>query len=272
VRVDWDLGRYETIAAQLLPAAQAVVEQAAPRPGGLLLDVGCGTGTAALLAAQRGARAVGVDPAPRLLDLAVEQAEQQRLDAHFVLGRAEALPLDDRSFDLAVSVFGVVFAPEAVQAGRELVRVLRPDGRAVLSAWLPEGALGEVARLRARLLAEATPEAETADAFTQPEPPPFPWHDRDALVGLFGPLGFAVSLQQQSLAFTAASPREFAERELRDHPGWVLAAAALREHGGWEDARAAVLQIFERANEDPAAFRVTSRYLLVTLSREGAGS
>ncbi len=265
--MDWDLGHYETIAAQLLPAAQTVVEQAAPCPGELLLDIGCGTGSAALLAAQRGARVVGVDPAPRLLDRAVEQAEQQRLDAHFVLGQAEALPLDDRSFDLAVSVFGVIFAPEALQAGRELARVLRPNGRAVLSAWLPGGALGEAARLRARLTAEVKREAEATDPFAQPEPPPFPWHDRDALLGLFGPLGFSVSLQEQSLAFTAASPREFAEVELRDHPGWVLAAAALQEHGGWDDARAAVIQIFERANEDPAAFRLTSRYQLVTLSR-----
>lgn len=72
--LDWSLGNYEHTAAQLLPAARVVVDRAAPAAGERVADVGCGTGNAALLAAARGARVTGVDPAPRLLEVAREQA------------------------------------------------------------------------------------------------------------------------------------------------------------------------------------------------------
>jgi SAM-dependent methyltransferase len=263
--VDWDLGSYEAIAAQLEPAAEAVVERAAPQSGELVLDIGCGTGSAALLAARRGAQVVGVDPAPRLLDLAVERAEDDELDARFVLGQAEKLRFDDRSFDAAVSNFGVIFAADASVAAHELARVLRPEGRAVLSAWLPEGALAEVARLRARLLAEA----DAAPPVDSPPRPPFAWHDPDALAELFGPLGFSVAVQEHELAFTAPSPREFLDSELGDHPVWVGAQPLLQARGEWEQARAEVLEIFGRANERPEGFQITSRYAIATLGRAG---
>ena len=65
---DWGIGHYETTAEQLFPAARAVVESAAIRPGERVLDLGCGTGNAALLAADRSGEVTGVDPASRLLE------------------------------------------------------------------------------------------------------------------------------------------------------------------------------------------------------------
>jgi 2-polyprenyl-3-methyl-5-hydroxy-6-metoxy-1,4-benzoquinol methylase len=79
--LDWSVGRYEHVAAQLSPAAREVVERALPTPGEWVLDVGCGTGNAALLAAARGARVVGVDPASRLLEVAQQRAAEEGLDA-----------------------------------------------------------------------------------------------------------------------------------------------------------------------------------------------
>jgi len=61
--LDWSIGNYEHTADQLMPAARLVVDRAAPAPGERVVDVGCGTGNAALLAAARGARVTGVDPA-----------------------------------------------------------------------------------------------------------------------------------------------------------------------------------------------------------------
>src|SRR6266536_5366377 len=110
--MEWGQGRYESVAEQLLPAAEVVVERAAPKEGERVVDVGCGTGNAALLAAERGAKVTGVDPAGRLLDVAAAEASERGLDADFVIGEAASIPLDDDSVDLAISVFGVIFAPD----------------------------------------------------------------------------------------------------------------------------------------------------------------
>jgi len=90
--LDWSLGRYERIAEQFLPAARVLVESAAPGPGERVVDVGCGTGNAALLAAALGARVIGVDPASRLLEVAREDAAARGLDAEFAVGDAAELP------------------------------------------------------------------------------------------------------------------------------------------------------------------------------------
>ena len=84
--MDWGAGRYEEIAVGLLPAARLVVDVAGPRPGEHVVDVGCGTGNAALLAAARGAKVTGVDPAARLVDVARDEAAARRLAITFALG------------------------------------------------------------------------------------------------------------------------------------------------------------------------------------------
>src|SRR5690349_10371870 len=132
--MDWSVGNYERTAGQLLPAAEELIEVAAPREREHVVDVGCGTGNAALLAAARGARVTGVDPAPRLLEVARERAQARRLDATFAVGHAAALPLGDGEADVVLSVFGVIFAPDPPAAAAELARVTAPGGRIVLSA------------------------------------------------------------------------------------------------------------------------------------------
>ncbi len=100
----WSVGQYERIAGELIPAAETVLHHAAPQPGERVLDVGCGTGNAALLAAQHGARVVGVDPAFRLLALARADAAARRLDRKFIRGHAESLPIASGSAEAVISV------------------------------------------------------------------------------------------------------------------------------------------------------------------------
>ncbi|MGI8623837.1 MAG: class I SAM-dependent methyltransferase [Solirubrobacteraceae bacterium] len=94
-----------------------------------MVNIGCGTGNAALLVAERGARVTGVDPAPRLLEVARTQARERRLDIAFSAGEAAALPLADAGADALLSVFAVIFAPDAHAAAAEMTRVTRA-GRA----------------------------------------------------------------------------------------------------------------------------------------------
>lgn len=261
--MDWSLGRYEQVAEQLLPVAVAVVEQAAPARGEYVVDVGCGSGNAALLAAERGARVTGVDPAPRLVEVATAQAAERGLEAEFVSGEAAALPIPDAAADAVLSVFGAIFAPDARAAAADMARVTAPTGRIVLSAWTPGGALGEVARV-GREAAAAAARAPAGGG------PPFAWHEATALTDLFGPHGFTVSTRRESLAFTAGSPAEFLDDELRNHPLWVAGRELLEARGQLEATRARALKILETRNEDPNAFRVTSEYIVATAQRDAS--
>ena len=135
--------------------SQAIVEMAALSPALDVIDLACGTGNAALLAARRGARVVGMDASPRLLEVARERARIQGVDVDFREGDLLDLPVADGTADVVLSVFGVVFAPEPAQALREVGRVLRPGGRVLFSAWLPagpiDGMLGAMGRILARV-------------------------------------------------------------------------------------------------------------------------
>ena len=255
---DWGIGHYERTAEQLEPAARAIVEHAAPAAAERVVDVGTGTGNAALLAAARGARTTGVDPAPRLLEVARERAAAQRLEATFAVGEAAALPLADAEADVVLSVVGVIVAPDPAAADAELARVTAPAGRIVFSAWLPEGPIREAVVL-ARQTVQRVLGAPAG-------PPPFAWHDRAALGELFAPHGFEVTLDVHSLPFTGPSPRAVHEQQA-DHPLAVAGRAVLESRGEQEALDEAMIAIYEAGNEDPGAFRVTTRYVIATARR-----
>ena len=226
---DWDRGRYEASAARILPVAELVVDRLAPQPGEVVLDVGCGTGNAALLIAALGARVTGVDPAGRLLEVARTSAAEAGVVAEFVRGDAAHLPVPTGSVDAIASVFGVIFAPDVPAAAAEIARVLRPNGRLVLSAWLREGALAEQARFRGEVVAAVGGGGRT--------PAWFAWHDPEVLSTLFAPHGFAVTVTEHALAFTAESPAAYAAEELANHPGWVEARELVEPAGRWAARR-----------------------------------
>jgi len=252
--VDWGDGSYEHIAAAVLPAAELVVDMAAPRPGESLVDLGCGDGNATLLAAARGARVTGIDPASRLLEIAAKRAAERSLDVTLREGAADAMPLPDASADVMISVFGVIFAPDAEAAAREMARVVAPGGRIVLSAWHPSGAIGDAARVRREAVGYAA------------GPPPFAWYDHGALRDLFEPYGFTVSIAEASLPFTASSAEAWAQTEFRHHPAWSEAARVL-DTSALAKLQQQVTQVLADANEDRDAFRVTSDYAVATLER-----
>lgn len=256
--MEWSQGRYERTAEQLLTAAEVVVERAALVVGERVVDVGCGTGNAALLAAERGGEVTGVDPAQRLLDVAAGLAAERRLEASFVVGEAASMPLPDSSADVVLSVFGVIFAPDPKAAAAEIARVLAPRGRIVITAWIPEGAISRAVRLSRQTVAEILAQP--------PGSPPFPWHEAEALRELFAPHGFGVAVEEQTIAVTAPSPEAHVDSEAETHPLAVAARPVLERAGRAEELRGRLLEIYEEANEDPSAFRVTSRYVVAEIA------
>jgi SAM-dependent methyltransferase len=252
---DWSRGRYERIADDVAPAAIAVVEAASPLHDEVVVDVGCGTGTAALLAARRDARVIGVDPAARLVDVARRSALDQGVRASFMCGSAEAVSVRDHSIDVLLSNFGVIFASDAAAAAAEISRIVAPGGRVVFSAWHPFGALFDLADVRRA----AMPASRTAA--------PFRWDEPDALAGLFGPYGFEIAIAERTLAFAAPSIEQFAQGEFDSHPMWIAARELLEPRGDWSSVRERALAVLRDANEDANGFRITSPYVVAMLRR-----
>jgi hypothetical protein len=99
--------------------------------GTRLLDAGCGSGLALVLAAERGAAVTGVDASEALLALA---RDRLRL-AELRVGDLEALPFRDGTFEVVTAFNAVQYAEDQQAAVAELARVLRPGGRLAVATW-----------------------------------------------------------------------------------------------------------------------------------------
>ena len=261
--LDWSIGHYESTAERLLPVARVVVANALLKTDERVLDLGCGTGNAAILAASSGARVTGVDPARRLLEVARARAQEQGAKITFRGGEAGAIPVAEGSMDSIMSVFGVIFAADPHAAAAEMSRVATAHGRIVLSAWIPKGTIFEFTSVFGD---------EVRQALGAPRPPqPFAWHERAALASLLAPQGFGVEVERHTLAFTDTSPAAYLEKESRNHPMAVAGFDALEGLGGpkAQAVRERLLRILEAGNEDPEGFRATSQYVVATCRRNG---
>ena len=110
-----------------------------------MLDVACGSGNGAIAAARRTwGGTVGADYVPALLERGRERAAAERLEVEFVEADAQDLPFEDASFDVAMSIFGAMFAPDQPKAASELLRVVKPGGRIGMANWTPDGAVGKM--------------------------------------------------------------------------------------------------------------------------------
>jgi SAM-dependent methyltransferase len=258
VALDWGIGKYEHTALELAPVSQYVVGRAGVRPGERALDLGCGTGNATLELARAGAVVTSVDPAERLVGVTQARLADAGLTTYARVGEAAAIPLDDDSVELVVSVFAVIFAPDPAAALGEIRRVLAPGGRVIITAWVPGTGFGKAyGALRGAI-------SRAPDA---PAPlPPFAWHDHDALSAIAQPLGFNLTVEKATLVFGATSPEAQVDLDFSAHPMWIDALAAARAAGADEPAiRDQAVAALREINEDPTAFRATSSYVIVTL-------
>lgn len=131
----WAAGRYESVAERISRIAEEVVAAADRRrtlAGAAVLDLACGTGSAALAAARRGARVTGVDLTPELLDQARAKAGDLEITWHAADAAATGLPA--AGADAVVSNMGIIFVDPLRQVA-EIVRLLKPEGVLAFSAW-----------------------------------------------------------------------------------------------------------------------------------------
>ncbi|MBV9413813.1 MAG: methyltransferase domain-containing protein [Solirubrobacterales bacterium] len=236
--------------------ASAVVSRAALAKGDDVLDLACGTGNAALLAAALGARVVGVDSAPRLLGVARQRARDVGIELDLREGDLLALPVDDASIDVVLSVFGVIFAADPAQALREVRRVMRAGGRVLFTAWVPEGpidaALGAMNRIIGRITKAPSRER-------------FAWSDAAAVGALAAQAGLVPeSTTRAALAIRGSSPEAYVAVG-QEHPMALAVRPLLQRAGAESEVRDAMLAVLREANEDPDGFLVHSPYVLHVL-------
>lgn len=143
-KATWESGDFGQIARTIENVAEEFMSRQPLHPGAEVLDVACGTGNLAVIAARRGCEVSGVDIASNLIAQARIRAYGEALRIDFQEGDAEALPFDGNQFDLVVSMFGVMFAPRPDVVAAELLRVTKPGGQIALANWTPEGFIGKM--------------------------------------------------------------------------------------------------------------------------------
>ncbi len=197
-----------------LPAARALCRAVGIRPTDHVLDAACGPGTAAGAARELGAaRVVGLDYAQGMVTVAREEAAG-RQGLSYLVGNALALPFEEHAFDVVISSFGLIFAPDPVLAASEAARVLRPPGRLGLLVWPPDGSIGTYQAVAFRHLAVAESSHD-----------PFQWGVPERARAWLGEEFTDFDMQPLEVPFEAASPTE-AWQVLRTATGRVAAAYA----------------------------------------------
>src|SRR5690348_5997696 len=197
-RIVWSAGDYAAIGTTLQIVGERLCEAVDLRAGSRVLDVAAGNGNATLAAARRFADVTSTDYVPNLLEQGKVRAAAERLAVTFEVADAEALPYADGSYDVVLSTFGVMFAPDQSRAARELLRVARPGGRIGLASWTPEGFLGDLFRVVASFV---PPPAGLAS--------PMRWGTEAALDEWFGAQAIEIRSQRRDFVFRYRSAEHF---------------------------------------------------------------
>ncbi len=256
-QIAWGSGDYAIIGTTLQIVGETLCEAVDLRSGQRVLDVAGGNGNATLAAARRFADVVSTDYVGALLDRARLRAAADRLPVTFLEADAEALPFADASFDVVLSTFGVMFAPNQEQAASELMRVCRPGGKIGLANWTPEGFVGRLFKTVGRHFAPAPGVIS-----------PALWGRKTHLDALFGGKG-AIAVESKSFVFRYKSPEHWLEI-FRGYYGPVLkafAAIAPEARDALEADLYALLAEFNVA--DDGTLVVAAEYLEVVIVKRG---
>ncbi|MNZ61979.1 Demethylrebeccamycin-D-glucose O-methyltransferase [compost metagenome] len=252
----WASGDFAVIGTTLQIVGESLAEAIDLCAGERVLDVAAGNGNATLAAARRFAQVTSTDYVPHLLDKAAARARAEGLAVAFQVADAEKLPFADGSFDVALSTFGVMFAPDHPRAAAELLRVVRHGGRIGLANWTPEGFIGELFRV---IGAHLPPPAGLRS--------PLRWGDEAGLVELFGPQAADIRSTRKLFNFRYQSAAHWIDIFRRYYGPTHKAFAALDEAG---QARlyADLQRMLEARNVGgPDSLVVPGEYLEVVITR-----
>lgn len=262
----WEKGDFTRLAETMRESGEALVQKLDIGSHMEVLDLACGDGTTAIPAARIGANVLGVDIASNLVEAGNARAEAEGLtNIKFQEGDATGLnDLKGHTFDLVMSIFGAMFAPNPGDVAKEMVRVTRPGGRIVMGNWIP----GDPT-LVAQIL-------KISSAYTPPPPEgfisPMLWGVEEHVIERFGQAGVPkenISFEKDTFTFHASySPEEFVSRFKNYYGPTMNAFEAAAQNGKASELQQELEDLFSNQNqsEDTSKTRIPATYLRVTVN------
>jgi SAM-dependent methyltransferase len=262
----WEKGDFTRIAASMRESGEALVNALGVKSGLKILDLACGDGTTAVPAAKLGADVLGVDIARNLVEAGNRRAQEQGLkNLRFQEGDATDLAaLQDKAFDLVVSIFGAMFAPKPFDVAKEMVRVTRPGGRIVMGNWIPNDPT-----LVAQIL-------KISSAYTPPPPEgfisPMTWGVEANVIERFASAGVPqgnVSFIRDTFTFNfPGAPTEFVDAFRNYYGPTMNAFEAAAKNGRADHLKKELDELFERQNSSQRhdTTSIPATFLRVTVS------
>ena len=252
----WARPDFSVIGNTLQIVCESLAEVADVRAGQRVLDIAGGNGNASLAAARRYARVTCTDCAPQVLDKGAERARAEGLEILFEVADAQKLPFADGDFDVVLSTFGAMFAPEHRRVSQELLRVVRSGGRIGLASWTPDGFFGELFAVLGHF---AAPPAGN--------PSPMLWGSELYIAKLFGPRAEDLRCVRRHFNFRYRSAAHWID-VFRSAFGPTNRAFGLLDDSGQSRLRAALTELLERWNiAGPTSSIVPGEYLEMVITK-----
>ena len=257
LKATWMDGNYDYFSRFMASSAVEFFDRLGVHSGATLLDVACGSGQLALVAAERGLKVTGIDIATNWIQAARGRAAAAGLDTRFDEGDAENLPYADGSFDVVTSLYGAMFAPRPERVAAELLRVCRRRGIIAMGNWTREGFVGAMFKTFARFLMPAD------------MPSPLLWGDERVVRERFGMGVSDLRLTRVSYRFDYPfGPADVVEF-FREYYGPATRAFASLGEAEQAALRAELVQLWSAHNTATEAGRtnVDAEYLEVVATR-----
>jgi SAM-dependent methyltransferase len=252
----WSAGDYAVVGTTLQIVGETLCEALDLRAGERVLDVAAGNGNATLAAARRWADVTSTDYVPALLERGRARASAEGLTVRFEAADAESLPYGDARFDVVLSTFGVMFAPDQEAAAAELARVCKPGGRIGLANWTPGSFIGELFKLLGRYL---PPPAGVRS--------PALWGTEARLRELFGDRVGALAIEHRNFVFRYRNAAHWLD-VFRSFYGPIQKAFGALDSAAQESLAADLIALAERFNRaGDGSLVAPSQYAEVVIRR-----
>ena len=262
----WEKGDFTRIAETMRQSGEELVAKLGVVNGMKILDLGCGDGTTAIPEAQLGAKVLGVDIAKNLVEAGNVRSKAAGLsNCTFQEGDACNLSeLEDKSFDMVVSIFGAMFAPRPFDVTKEMVRVTKPGGKIVMGNWIP-GDPTVVAQI-----------LKISSAYTPPPPEgfisPMTWGVEDNVIERFSQAGIAkenITCVKDTFTFIApCSPTEYVSMFKNFYGPTMNAFDAAEKNGKTRELEQELITLFNSQNKAELSntTSIPATFLRVTVS------